>query len=102
MLSLSFYYFSPSRLQTRIHSFLFTPHHSLMFSFARSQVQAIQMLAGLRARSAQRFSSRNLTVRKRIPMLPPQSPSFDSNNNNDPCHQERNQAHRDREDEHCV
>jgi hypothetical protein len=76
------------RLLTVPHFFL--PHCSLLLS-----------LICERASRAQRLSC-NLAVRKRTPILPPHSPAFDGNNNNDPCHQERDHAHRNCEDEHCV
>jgi len=47
-------------------------------------------------------ASRNLAVRKSIPVLPPYSPPLDGYNDDNPRHQERNHAHRDSEDEHCV
>jgi hypothetical protein len=48
------------------------------------------------------LSSRSLAVRYCRSIFLPHSPTFDSNNDNDPRHQERDHAHRDRENEHSV
>lgn len=85
-----------SVLRSLVHPWLlsfphfFLPHYTLLLSLICSRTSRAQRL------------SRNLAVRKHTPILPPHSPAFDGNNNNDPRHQERNHAHRDGEDEHCV
>ena len=48
------------------------------------------------------LSLRNLGVRNRRSVFPPHSPTLDSDNDNNPRHQESDHAHRDREDKHSV